>query len=63
MLEKEIFQIKIIKSKSENLFASNVEEFMTDQNNNIIGKPQYLINENYYVAIIEHTKRVTQNEK
>ena len=61
-MRKGKFQIKIIKNESENLFASNVEEFMTDPNNIVLGPPQYLINENYYVAIIEFEKRVSLNE-
>ena len=62
-MKKIKFQIKIIKNESENLFASNVEEFMTDPNNIVLGPPQYLINENYYVAIIEFEKRVNPNDE
>ncbi|WP_159641827.1 hypothetical protein [Erysipelothrix anatis] len=62
-MEKGKFRIKIIKNESENLFASNVEEFMTDPNNIILGPPQYLINENYYVAIIEYDKIPSPKER
>lgn len=55
-------KLKIIKNKSENLFASNVEEFMGDKENIVLGPPTYLVNENYYVAIIEYRQLHREEE-
>lgn len=62
MIENEL-KLKIIKNKSENLFAANVEEFFEDKSNIILTPPTYLINEGHYVAIIEYKQAFSKEEK